>query len=114
MSTIRVAALCGFFVIVPVLALADDVAPVALNKLSQPPKIASMPVLDQQGHLLGHAKRLVTDQDGKPAGMSFRAAKTGQTVVLSAAAVSYDGHILVTSSDQPQIAFLSGTRTAEK
>jgi len=71
-------------------------------------------VLDQQGHLLGHAKRLVTDQDGKPAGMSFRAAKTGQTVVLSAAAVSYDGHILVTSSDQPQIAFLSGTRTAEK
>jgi hypothetical protein len=40
----------------------------------------------------------------KPSAMSIRAAKTGQIVVVPAAAVSYDGHTLITSSDQPQIA----------
>jgi hypothetical protein len=32
--------------------------------------------------------------------------------VVSAAAVSYDGHTLVTSSDQPQITALQPRRTA--
>jgi hypothetical protein len=105
MSVIRFAALCGFFILVPALAYADDLAPVALNSLSQPPKLGSAPVLDQQGNLLGHADQLVTDQDGKPAGLSIRL-QNGKTTVVSAAAVSYDGHTLVTSSDQPQIAAL--------
>ena len=106
MSPFRFAALCGLFMIVPVFALADDLAPVALNSLSEPPKLGSTPVFDQQGHVVGRVERLATDQDGKPSALSIRAAKTGQIVVVSAAAVSYDGHMLITSSDQPQIAAL--------
>jgi hypothetical protein len=88
------------------MACADDLAPVALNSLSQAPKLASAPVMDQQGNLLGHADQLATDQDGKPAGLSIRL-QNGKTTVVSAAAVSYDGHTLVTSSDQPQIVALT-------
>jgi hypothetical protein len=106
MSPSRFAVLCGLFALVPTLACADDLAPVALNSLSQPPKLGSAPVLDQQGHLLGYAGQMVTDQDGKPAGLSIRL-QNGKTTVVSAAAVSYDGHTLVTSSDQPQIAALT-------
>ncbi|HET7086487.1 MAG TPA: hypothetical protein VFI23_17090 [Rhizomicrobium sp.] len=106
MLPIRGAALCGFFLLVPALARGEDMAPVALNSLSQPPKLGSAPVLDQQGHLLGHADQMVTDQDGKPAGLSIRL-QNGKTTVVSAAAVSYDGHTLVTSSDQPQIVALT-------
>jgi hypothetical protein len=117
MSPLRAAAFCGFFALFPTLACADLVptlAPVALNSLSEPPKLGSAPVLDQQGHVVGQVERLATDQDGKPSALSIRAAKDGSTVVVSAAAVSYDGHMLVTSSDQPQIAALMGTplRTA--
>ncbi len=43
--------------------------------------------------------------------LSFRAGN-GDTVVIGAAATSYDGKSLVTSNDQPQIAALSATRTA--
>ncbi len=107
MTRFPLAALCGFFILIPGLACAEDaLAPVALHSLSQPPKLGSAPVLDQQGRLLGHADQMVTDQDGKPAGLSIRL-ENGKTTVLSAAAVSYDGHILVTSSDQPQIAALT-------
>lgn len=106
MMKFRLAALCGVFVILPALACADDLAPVALNSLSAAPKLDSTPVMDQQGHLLGHAGQMVTDQDGKPAGLSIRL-NDGKTTVLSAAAVSYDGHTLVTDSAQPQIAALT-------
>lgn len=111
MSPLRAAAFCGLFALFPTLACADDLlvptlAPVALNSLSEPPKLGSAPVLDQQGHVVGQVERLATDQDGKPSALSIRAAKDGSTVVVSAAAVSYDGHTLVTNSDQPQIAAL--------
>jgi sporulation protein YlmC with PRC-barrel domain len=94
-------------VIVPGLACAEDaLAPVALNSLSEPPQLVSKPVLDQRGNVVGQVKQLATDQDGKPAGLSIRL-QNGKTTVVSAAAVSYDGHTLVTSSDQPQIAALT-------
>src|SRR4051812_2994559 len=98
MSPLHTAAFCGFFVLVPTLACADDLAPVALNSLSEPPKLGSVPVHDQQGHVVGQVERLATDQDGKPSALSIRA-KDGSIVVVSAAAVSYDGHTLVTSND---------------
>jgi hypothetical protein len=113
MSLLRLAALCGAFVVLPRLALADAMAPVALNSLSAAPgNVASAKVLDQYGHLLGQAERVQTDQDGKPAALAFRAAKDGSTVVIAAAAVSYDGSVLIASDDQPQVAALSGVRTA--
>ena len=53
-------------------------------------------------------------EDGKPA-LSFRA-NDGRLVVIAASATSYDGKVVVTSNDQPQIAALvgTGTRTAAK
>ena len=108
MARFRFAALCGFFIIIPGLAGAEDaLAPVALNSLSEPPKLSSKPVMDQRGNVVGQVVQVATDQDGKPSALSIRAAKDGSTVVVSAAAVSYDGHILVASSDQPQIAALT-------
>jgi|GEM_PF-1655159 len=107
MSLIRAAALCGMFVVIPVLSGAEALAPVALNSLSAPPaQAASAKVLDQNGRLLGQVERIQTDQDGKPSALAFRAAKDGSTVVISAAAVSYDGKTLVAGNEQPQIAAL--------
>src|SRR5258708_642158 len=105
MSLIRIAALCGVFAILPALTGAEGLAPVALNSLSaMPGNAATAKVLDQYGHLLGQALRIQTDQDGKPAALAFRAAKDGSIVVLSAAAVSFDGNTLIASNDQPQVA----------
>jgi hypothetical protein len=113
MSLIRIAALCGLFIAVPPLAHAEEMAPVALNSLSAvPAHVASTKVLDQDGHLLGQVERIQTDQDGKPSALSFRAARDGSTVVVSAAAVSFDGSVLIASNDQPQVAALTGIRTA--
>ena len=115
MSVIRFAAFCGLFTVIPGLAGAEDaLAPVALNSLSEPPQLSSKPVLDQRGHVLGQVEQLATDQDGKLAGLSIRL-QNGKTTVLSAAAVSYDGHTLVTDSTQPQIVALTQPqRTAAK
>jgi hypothetical protein len=99
----------------PILVQADALAPVALNSFSSvPAKLSSAQVQDQNGHVLGTVERVQTDQDGKPDALSFRAASDGRIVVIGASAVSYDGHVLVTSNDQPQIAALTTTRTAAK
>jgi hypothetical protein len=113
MSLIRAAALCSMFAVVPVLSGAEGLAPIALNSLSATPgNAATAKVLDQYGHLLGQAERIQTDQDGKPSALAFRAAKNGSIVVISAAAVSFDGNVLIASNDQPQVAALTGIRTA--
>ncbi len=71
-------------------ALADDLAPVALNSLSAAPaKIAAAPVLDQNGTVIGRVRAIVTDQDGKPAAMSYVAGDR-RLAVIAAQAVSYD------------------------
>jgi len=111
MKKFRAVLLCGF-VFLPVMAAAEDLAPVALNSLSKPPaNIASLQVMDQKGQVIGQVLQVQADQDGRPAALSFRA-NNGSTVVIGAAAASYDGKTLVTSNDQPQIAALSTTRTA--
>ena len=71
-------------------ALAEDVAPVALNSLSAAPaKIAAAPVLDQNGAVIGKVRAIVTDQDGKPSAMSY-VATDNRLRVIGAPAVSYD------------------------
>ena len=113
MKKFRAILLCGFTVI-PLMASADELAPVALYSLSAPPtNIASLKVMDQKGQVIGQALQIQTDQDGHPAALSFRA-NNGSTVVIGAAATSYDGKSLVTSNDQPQIAALASVRTAAK
>lgn len=93
-------------------AFAIDLAPMALNSLSTPPDVASRPVMDQYGKEIGKALAVQTDAFGKPSAMSLRT-PDGRTIVLGAAAVSYDGRgVLVADSQEPQIAALSQTRTA--
>jgi hypothetical protein len=103
-------------VLIPAYAVAEDMAPAALNSFSSvPTAVSSAQVLDQSGHVLGKVDRVQTDQDGKPAAVALRGS-SGKLVVVPASAVSYDGRVLITSSDQPQIAELIGapTRTASK
>jgi hypothetical protein len=110
MSKFRVVVFCGL-IAVPATAGAKEFAPTALNSLSAAPaNIALIQVMDQNGQVIGQAIRVQTDQDGRPAALAFRA-NNGSTVVIGAAATSYDGHALITSNDQPQIAALSGART---
>src|ERR1700712_4096563 len=111
MSRFRTLALCAVFIAVPALACAEEMAPVALNSLSSAPSVTAAKVLDQNGHALGQATAIQTDQYGKPSALAFRA-MGGSTVVLSAAAVSYDGTVLVADNDQPQVAALTGARVA--
>ncbi|MBA2590586.1 MAG: hypothetical protein H0U98_18390 [Alphaproteobacteria bacterium] len=67
--------------------------------------------MDQNRHALGQATGIQTDQYGKPSALAFRAGN-GSTVVISAAAVSFDGTVLVADNDQPQIAALNAARVA--
>lgn len=92
-------------------ALAENLAPMALNSLSTAPNIASRPVMDQHGKTIGTAQAVQTDASGKPSAMSLRT-PDGKTIVLGAAAVSFDGRVLVADSQEPQIAALSPSRTA--
>jgi hypothetical protein len=109
--------LFGALALMPALTHAEDMAPAALNSFSSvPATLTSAQVLDQNGHVLGKVERVQTDQNGTPAAVSFKAASDGRTVVVAASAVSFDGRVLITSSDQPQIAELvkAPTRTASK
>jgi len=97
-----------------VTASAEDLAPVALNSLpAAPSNIVALKVMDQNGRVIGQALRVRTDRNGHPSALAFRA-QDGSTVEIPASAASYDGHALVTSNDQPQIAALSGVQTAKK
>jgi hypothetical protein len=80
-----------------------DFAPMALNSLGSVPRnIASAPVMDQSGQVIGKVERIVADHDCKPSAMSYTNA-SGKLVLVAAVAVSYDGqrHLLVTA-DAPQ------------
>ena len=91
--------LFGAALLVPVIAGAQDLAPIALNSLSATPHdIRSARVLDQQGGYIGEVQQVATDQDGKPLAISILP-KGGRQIVVSASAVSYDEprNILVAS-----------------
>lgn len=85
---------------------AETMAPTALNSLTAAPNVAAAQVMDQHGRVIGTAPRIQTDHEGKPAAMAFTA-HDGKTVVLGAAAVSFDGSVLVADSAQPQIVALN-------
>ena len=107
------AAFFSFFVVCPALASAQDMAPVALNSLSQAPRaILGAQVMDQHGHLLGKVEKLQTDQDGRPSALAFMPVNGTRLVVIGAAATSYDGTTVVADDQQPQIAALAGTQIA--
>jgi hypothetical protein len=85
---------------------AETMAPTALNSLTAAPSLGSAQVMDQHRRVIGTAPRVQTDQDGKPAALAFTA-QNGTTIVLGAAAVSFDGSVLVADSSQPQIVALN-------
>jgi hypothetical protein len=87
-------------------AFAEGLAPMALNSLSTAPNIATRPVMDQHGKTIGTAQAVQTDASGKPSAMSLRT-PDGKVIVLGAAAVSFDGRVLVADSQEPQIAALN-------
>ena len=104
---IRIAAASALLLLaLSVPAGAETMAPTALNSLTIPPNVSAAPVMDQHGRVIGTAPRIQTDHEGKPAALAFTA-QNGTTIVLGAAAVSFDGHVLVADSDQPQIAALN-------
>jgi hypothetical protein len=115
MFPLRLAALGGLsLLLLSTPAWPEQMAPTALNSLSAPPaKAIAAKVFDQNHHLLGQVERIQADEYGKPSALSFRAAKNGKIVVISAAAASFDGNVVVASNDQPQIqALIQQQRTA--
>jgi hypothetical protein len=117
MSGLRSAFVSLLFTAISTWSYAQDLAPVSLNSLSRVPQdITSANVMDQNGDVIGQVLRVQADQDGKPSALAFRATRNGRLVVVSAGAVSYDGHVLVTDSNQPQIVALLAEpqRTAAK
>jgi hypothetical protein len=96
----------GAALLIPVIAGAEDLAPIALNSLSATPQdIRSARVLDQHGNYIGDVQRVATDQDGKPSAISILP-KGGRLIVVSASAVSYDEprNILMASIPEPVFA----------
>ena len=110
--TFRIALPVAFLCVLPFAALADDIAPMALNSLGTvPPKIAGAPVEDIHGAVMGRVAKIETDVQGKP----LRADVTlngGRMVFLDAINLSYDqnANILVTALDQQQLAQLADGR----
>lgn len=92
----------GVAMALPFAATAQDMAPVALNSLSAAPSgLHDARVYDTRGAVIGQLKQVQTDQDGRPSAISIVPARGGVRVI-SAAAVSYDGHALVADTATPQ------------
>lgn len=84
-------------------AAAEDFAPVALNSLSATPaKITAVPVLDQNGTVIGKVKAVATDQDGKPSAISYVQGRN--LMVIAAPAVSYDAQKNIVVADTAKAA----------
>lgn len=93
--------------IAPILLGAEDIAPMALNSLSAPPRqIAAAQVMDQRGQVIGAVAGVAVDASGKPSAISIRPANGKGVTVVSAAAASYDGtrNIVVTATPENRIA----------
>ena len=104
---VRIAAASTVFLLALLVpAGAQAMAPTALNSLTTPPNVSAAPVMDQHGRVIGTNARIQADHEGKPAALAFTA-QNGTTIVLGAAAVSFDGRVLVADSGQTQIAALN-------
>ena len=103
----RIAIVLAFTLLaVPLPAMADNFAPMALNSIATvPPKIVGAKVLDPKGVAVGSLARVVTDAKGKPLQADIMLTD-GNTIVLQASALGYDqnANLLVTAMDQAQLA----------
>jgi len=93
---------------VPLGAMADGLAPMALNSIATvPPQIVGAKVVDPKGVAVGSLVRVMTDAKGKPLQADI-ALTGGHTIVLQASALGYDqnANLVVTAMDQAQLAQL--------
>lgn len=101
-------AIIFILLMVPLRAMADNFAPMALNSIAAvPPKIVGAKVIDPKGVAVGSLVRVTTDAKGKPLQADI-ALTGGPTIVLQASALGYDqnANLVVTAMDQAQLAKL--------
>jgi len=92
-------------ILAPIMASAEDLAPIALNSLpAPPPKITSAQVENLHSQVIGRVEKVVTDPSGKPASISVITPEG--TKVIGAAAASYDEarNLVFTDQQVPQLA----------
>lgn len=90
----------GAAMLAPVMANAQDLAPMALNSLpAPPPKIASAEVQNLHGQVIGRVQSVATDQTGKPSAISVMT--PDGLKVVAAQAASYDESRNLVFTDQP-------------
>lgn len=94
------AVMIGAAIFAPVIASAEDLAPMALNSLPAPPsKITTAQVENLHGQVIGKVAKIVTDPSGKPAAISVTSPEGIE--VVAAAAASYDESRNLVFADLP-------------
>lgn len=107
--TFRIALPAAFLCFLPFAALAEDLAPMALNSFGiVPPKIQGAPVKDVHGAIVGTVAKIETSVQGKPLRADVNL-NGGRMVFLDTINLSYDqnANVLVTALDQRQLAQLA-------
>ena len=99
------AVVIGAAVLAPVIASAQDLAPMALNSLpAPPPGITTAQVENLHGQVIGKVEKIVMDPSGKLAAIAVTSSEG--TKVVAAAAASYDEsrNLVFTDLPTPQLA----------
>ena len=95
----------GAAIMVPVLAGAENLAPMALNSLPAPPaKIASAQVQNLHGQVIGRVGKVATDQTGKPSAISVMTPEGIKVVAAQAASYDETRNLVFTDQPAPQLA----------
>jgi hypothetical protein len=99
------AALIGAAILAPVIASAEDLAPMSLSSLpAPPPKLTTATVENLHSQVIGKVAAVATDPSGKPAAISVVTSQG--TTVVAAQAASYDEsrNLVVADLPAPQVA----------
>ena len=99
------ATLIGAAILIPVVASAEDLAPMSLSSLpAPPPKLVTATVENLHSQVIGKVAAVATDPSGKPAAISVVTSQG--TTVVAAQAASYDEsrNLVVADLPAPQVA----------
>jgi len=110
-GALQTAALDGTLAAAKSASKADAVAmaPMALNSLTNPPaKIATAPVADQNGTVVGAVQKVILDAAGKPVHLDIALLGSGRVVALDSGRLSYDmtNNVVTAALDKSQLAQL--------
>ena len=95
----------GAAILVPVIAGAEDLAPMALNSLPAPPaKITTAQVENLHGQMVGRVDKVATDQSGKPSAISVITPEGLKVVAAQSASYDETRNLVFTDLPAPQIA----------